>query len=81
MKREHLNGLYRIDVYFLARQLADLPLFLLTPAIFMVIYYFLVLPYNGFERFIMSTIIIIVVAQVPTKDLQFSTFLAHFIHF
>ena len=64
MKREHLNGLYRIDVYFLARQLADLPLFLLTPAIFMAIYYFLVLPYNGFERFIMSTIIIIVVAQV-----------------
>ena len=64
MKREHLNGLYRIDVYFMARQLADLPLFLLTPVIFMVIFYFLALPDNGAERFFMSTLIIILVVQV-----------------
>ncbi len=66
MKREHLNGLYRIDVYFMARQLADLPLFLLTPFIFMAIFYFLALPDNGAERFFLSTLIIILVVQVNT---------------
>jgi hypothetical protein len=51
MKREHLNGLYRIDVYFMARQLADLPLFLLTPTIFMVIFYFMALVSNFMKQF------------------------------
>jgi len=66
MKREHLNGLYRIDVYFVARQLADLPLFLLTPVIFMSIFYFMALPDNGYERFLMSTLIAVIVVQVMT---------------
>ena len=64
MKREHLNGLYRIDVYFVARQLADLPLVILTPVIFMSIFYFMALPDNGFERFLMSTLIAVIVVQV-----------------
>jgi hypothetical protein len=29
--REHYNGMYRVDVYFLAKQLAEMPIFLLTP--------------------------------------------------
>ena len=64
MKREHLNGLYRIDVYFIARQLADLPLFLLTPTIFMSIFYFMALPDNGYERFFMAVFISILAVQV-----------------
>jgi hypothetical protein len=68
MKREHLNGLYRIDVYFMARQLADLPLFFLTPVIFMSIFYFMAMPDNGVERFLMTTLITIIIVQVKTID-------------
>jgi hypothetical protein len=68
MKREHLNGLYRIDVYFMARQLADLPLFFLTPVIFMSIFYFMAMPDNGVERFLMTTLITIIIVQVKTMD-------------
>lgn len=40
--REHFNGMYRTDVYFITKQLAELPLFLLTPLIFVGILYYMV---------------------------------------
>jgi len=40
--REHFNGMYRTDVYFLTKQLAELPLFLVTPVIFVGIMYYMV---------------------------------------
>ena len=29
--REHFNGMYRTDVYFLCKQIAEFPLFIITP--------------------------------------------------
>lgn len=40
--REHWNGLYRTDVYFITRNLAELPIYLIGPAGFMAIAYFMV---------------------------------------
>merc|ERR1719282_848131 len=49
--REHFNGMYRTDVYFITKQLAELPLFVITPLLFVGILYFMI-PFNEeFERF------------------------------
>ena len=40
--REHFNGMYRTDVYFLTKQLAELPIFFITPLFFLGILYFMV---------------------------------------
>ena len=32
--REHFNGMYRTDTYFICRQLAELPIFLFLPLVF-----------------------------------------------
>lgn len=40
--REHFNGMYRTDVYFLTKQLAELPIFFITPLLFLGILYFMV---------------------------------------
>lgn len=63
MRREHLSGLYRVDVYYLARQLADVPLFILTSVIFMAILYFLALPDQDAQRFFMATLVVMLVVQ------------------
>ena len=55
--------MYRTDVYFLAKQLAELPLFLLTPAIFMSIYYYMVNFNNEWDRFLMAILINVLVVQ------------------
>lgn len=49
--REHFNGMYRTDVYFLTKQLAELPLFLITPVIFVGIMYYMVGLNSHVERF------------------------------
>jgi len=61
--REHSAGTYRTDVYFLTKQLADLPIFLLTPVLFMSIYYWMVGFYADVYNFITTVIIIILVSQ------------------
>jgi len=40
--REHFNGMYRTDVYFITKQLAELPVFVITPMVFVGIIYFMV---------------------------------------
>ena len=40
--REHFNGMYRTDVYFLCKQLAEFPIFVITPIMFTAIFYFMV---------------------------------------
>merc|ERR1712142_1402784 len=52
--REHFNGMYRTDVYFLTKQLAELPLFLVTPVIFVGIMYYMVGLNPAFERFLVA---------------------------
>ena len=52
--REHFNGMYRTDVYFLTKQLAELPLFLVTPIIFVGIMYYMVGLNTAIQHFLIS---------------------------
>ena len=40
--REHHNGMYRTDVYFLTKNLAEMPIFILIPLLTLSISYFLI---------------------------------------
>ncbi|XP_045102401.1 protein white-like isoform X3 [Portunus trituberculatus] len=65
--REHWNGLYRTDVYFLTRNLVELPLFILSPFGFMAIAYYMVGLRPGAEHFFLASFIIIIVANVAVS--------------
>ncbi len=62
--REHFNGMYRTDVYFISKQLAELPLFIIVPIGFVSIFYYMVGMNYLFERFVMCNVIILLVTQV-----------------
>jgi ABC-type multidrug transport system permease subunit len=64
MFREHGQGLYKISSYYLARLIADLPLFLVTPVIFMSIFYFMVGFSDSVYKFGMTTFVSMLVVQV-----------------
>lgn len=65
--REHFNGMYRVDVYFLCKTLAEVPIFLAIPVIFTSITYFSIGLYPAFSHFLITTLIIILVANVATS--------------
>ena len=62
--REHLNGMYRTDVYFLTKQLAELPMFLITPVLYVGILYFMVGFNDDTQRFLITIGIAEVLTQV-----------------
>nr|AHK05665.1 ATP-binding cassette transporter sub-family G 75152 [Tigriopus japonicus] len=64
--REHFSGMYRTDVYFLAKQIADLPLFVITPVLFMAIYYYMVNLNNEIDRFLMAILINVMIVQTAS---------------
>ncbi|XP_059477912.1 ATP-binding cassette subfamily G member 4-like [Neocloeon triangulifer] len=51
MLREHLNGWYSIKAYYLARSIADIPLQIMCPTIFLLISYYLSNQPMEFHRF------------------------------
>jgi ABC-type multidrug transport system permease subunit len=61
--REHNSGTYRTDVYFICKQLADLPIFLITPVLFMSIYYYMVGLYGPWQNFVTCVVTIVLVSQ------------------
>lgn len=62
--REHFNGMYRTDVYYLSKQLAEFPIFVITPILFCAIYYYMVGMNQEFDRFCIACLVLIVVTQV-----------------
>lgn len=63
--REHFNGMYRTDIYFICKQLAEFPLFLITPVMFNAIYYYMVgMNQESFDKFLISCLILLIVTQV-----------------
>ena len=62
--REHHNGMYRTDVYFLAKTLALVPHFLLIPVLFVGIVYFMVGLNMHLERFFIAVGILELLTQV-----------------
>ncbi|KAJ8024417.1 Protein white [Holothuria leucospilota] len=64
MKREHFNGMYRVDVYFIAKSLSDLP-FILTiqPIVSVTIVYWMVGLYPSIYNFCISIVLMILLAH------------------
>lgn len=65
--REHYNGMYRVDVYFLCKTLAEVPIFLAIPITFTSITYYAIGLNPGLNHFITAVIIISLVANVATS--------------
>ena len=66
--REHFNGMYRTDVYFLCKQIAEFPLFIITPLLFNAIYYWMVGMNEDVDRFFISCAILLMVTQVSNSS-------------
>ncbi|XP_046656190.1 protein white-like [Daphnia pulicaria] len=65
--REHRNGMYRTDVYFLSKTLADLPVYIFFPFVFVSIPYYAI-GLNPFtDRFFVSCGTVILVTNVATS--------------
>lgn len=62
--REHFNGMYRCDVYFICKQLAELPIFLFIPILFISVFYWMVGLNPAVERFFYAIIIVELLTQV-----------------
>ncbi|XP_071551619.1 protein white-like [Panulirus ornatus] len=62
--REHWNGLYRTDVYFITRNLAELPIYIISPAGFVAIAYFMVGLRDEAASFFLAVFVIVLVANV-----------------
>ena len=61
--REHFNGTYRVDTYFITKQLAELPIYLTTPIIFTSIFYWMVGMNPDIDRFFIALLIFELLVQ------------------
>jgi len=62
--REHFNGMYRVDTYFLTKQIVELPVSIVGPALFVVIFYFMVGLDITAEKFFLHLVIVLLILQV-----------------
>ncbi|XP_060528288.1 ABC transporter G family member 5-like [Cylas formicarius] len=65
--REHRNGMYRTEVYFLGKTLADIPIFIFIPILFTTTCYFIIGLNSEMPRFFVACGIIILVANAATS--------------
>ncbi|XP_014478933.1 PREDICTED: ABC transporter G family member 3-like [Dinoponera quadriceps] len=65
--REHRNGMYRTDVYFICKTLAEAPVFLAVPLIFTVVVYPMVGLYPDVKHFLIAAGTVALVANVSTS--------------
>lgn len=56
--------MYRTDVYYICKQIAELPIFVLIPVIFISIFYWMVGFNEEVERFLITMLITFLVVQV-----------------
>jgi hypothetical protein len=62
--REHFNGMYRCDVYYISKQLCEFPIFVIIPIIFVSIMYWMTGLNPLAVRFVGCLIIAILFTQV-----------------
>jgi len=62
--REHFNGMYRTDTYYITRQMAEMPVQILSPVIFTCIFYWMVGMNPDPVRFLIACLINILLVQV-----------------
>lgn len=65
--REHRNGMYRTDIYFLCKTLAEMPIFVAVPLLFTTIVYPMVGLYPGVTHFFIAAGIMTLIANVATS--------------
>ncbi|CAB3363689.1 Hypothetical predicted protein [Cloeon dipterum] len=65
--REHSNGMYRADVYFLCKTLAEIPIFIAIPVLFTVVTYFMIGLTPEPYKFFNTALIVTLVANVATS--------------
>lgn len=65
--REHRNGMYRTDVYFLCKSIAELPLFILIPIIFTSICYYSIGLNPEIVRYFIACGIVILMTNAATS--------------
>ena len=63
MRESGQSDLYQLKAFFIAKQSADLPLFLLTPFLFMTIFYFLIGLQSDIEHYSMAVLIALLHGQ------------------
>jgi ATP-binding cassette, subfamily G (WHITE), eye pigment precursor transporter len=65
--RENANGMYRADVYFLCKTLAEIPIFIAIPVLFTTVTYFMIGLANEPYKFFNTALIVTLVANVATS--------------
>lgn len=65
--REHRNGMYRTDVYFLAKNIVETPLFILIPLIFTTICYYSIGLNPEITRYFIACGIIVLMTNAATS--------------
>lgn len=65
--REHFNGMYRVDAYFVSKSVAELSFYIVFPFVFFAIPYYIVGLNPDVGRFFTAGGIIILVANVSTS--------------
>ncbi|XP_025094863.1 protein white-like [Pomacea canaliculata] len=65
--REYGSGLYRVDVYFLSKILAELPTFIVFPLMYITVDYWMMGLYGTGEAYIINAAAIVLVANVAVS--------------
>ncbi|XP_078378564.1 protein white-like isoform X2 [Oculina patagonica] len=65
--REHKNGMYRTDVYYLAKTLSEIPIFIITPLLLITISYWMIGLRDDFLRFLVCYGIVVLVTNVAVS--------------
>lgn len=65
--REHKNGMYRTDVYYLAKTLSEIPIFIITPLLLITISYWMIGLNDSFVRFLICYGIMVLVTNVAVS--------------
>ncbi|XP_008554320.1 protein white [Microplitis demolitor] len=65
--REHRNGMYRTEIYFICKTLAEAPIFIAVPLLFTSIVYPLIGLYPGVDHFLITAGVMTLVANVATS--------------
>ncbi|KAF7491271.1 Protein white [Sarcoptes scabiei] len=60
--REHNNGMYRVDAYFFCKNLAEIPIFVCIPIVFVSIYYYAINLYPSFDSFLYCMVVAILLS-------------------
>jgi ATP-binding cassette, subfamily G (WHITE), eye pigment precursor transporter len=65
--REHFNGMYRVDVYYICKVLVDVPTFIVLPMVFITICYWMIGMYPDVTCFFIACAVIVLVTNAAVS--------------